>query len=97
MAALKAARSDSTTGTAVNVLVPAASSARAAVVVVGGVGTDLASVSRAGVAAATAAVAVGSLVGGRVGVGLARRISGAVLRGVVVAYGVAAAAALLVT
>jgi uncharacterized protein len=49
------------------------------------------------VAAATAAVAVGSLVGGRVGVGLARRISGAVLRGVVVAYGVAAAAALLVT
>ena len=40
---------------------------------------------------------VGSLIGGRLGVGLARRMSGGVLRGVVVAYGVAAAAALLVT
>lgn len=49
------------------------------------------------VAAAVAAVAVGSLIGGRLGVGLARRMSGGVLRGVVVAYGVAAAAVLLVT
>jgi uncharacterized protein len=47
------------------------------------------------VAAAALAVAAGSVVGGRVGVGLARRMPADALRRAVVAYGVAAAVVLL--